>query len=98
MYGSDMAKRSDRIEVRVERERAKRIRLASELLHSSVSAFVVDAAVEKAEQVIADHSYTTLPGRYFDRLLAALDEPPVVVAALAKAASRVRKRRAFKPR
>jgi len=90
-----MATRADRIEVRVQPERAERIRLASQLLQSSVSAFVVDAAVEKAEQVIADHAYTTLPGKYFDRLLAALDAPPVVIPALAKAASRVRKRRAF---
>lgn len=93
-----MATRADRIEVRVEPERAERIRLASQLLHSSVSAFVVDAAVEKAEQVISDHTYTTLPGKHFDRLLAALDEPAVAIPVLAKAASRVRKRRAFRQR
>jgi uncharacterized protein (DUF1778 family) len=93
-----MGTREDRIEARVQPERAKRIRLASRLLQTSVSAFVVDAAAEKAEQVIAEHTYTTVPAKYFDRLLAALDEPATVIPGLARAAARVRKRRAFRQR
>lgn len=98
MYGTDMRERADRIEARVQPERAKRIRLASRLLQTSVSAFVVDAAAEKAEQVIAEHAYTSVPNKYFDRLLAALDEPPVPIPALVRAAERVRKRPAFRRR
>jgi uncharacterized protein (DUF1778 family) len=93
-----MKTRADRIEARLLPERAKRIRLASRLLETSVSAFVVDAASEKAEQVIAAHTYTSVPSKYFDRLLEALDEPPAELPALAKAAARVRKRPAFKQR
>jgi uncharacterized protein (DUF1778 family) len=93
-----MKTRADRIEARVQPERAKRIRFASRLLQTSVSAFVVDAAAEKAEQVIAEHTYTSVPSRYFERLLAALDEPPVEIPALVEAAERVRKGRAFKQR
>jgi len=40
----------------------------------SRSAFVVAAAVEKAERIIADEATTRVPPRFFDDLLAALDE------------------------
>lgn len=66
----------------------ERIRRAAELRHASVSSFVVDAAEEKAERVILEHSETFVPSRFFDELLAALDEPPKVVRALARAAQR----------
>jgi uncharacterized protein (DUF1778 family) len=36
---------------------------------------MVEAAVEKAEEVIADHAYTLVPSSYFIELLASLDEP-----------------------
>jgi uncharacterized protein (DUF1778 family) len=91
-----MAARTDRIEARIEPDRADRIRLASELLHTSVSAFMVAAAAEKAEEVIAEHAYTLVPDDYFNELLAALDAPPVVVPSLAKAAAKVAATPAFK--
>lgn len=82
--------RTDRIEARLEPERAERIRYAAELAHTSVSAFVVDAAAEKAERVIASHSETIVPGEFFDALLAALDED-ARVPMLAKAARRAQR-------
>lgn len=91
-----MASRTDRIEARIEPERAVRIRLASELLHTSVSSFMVEAAAEKAEEVIADHAYTLVPTTYFNDLLARLDEPPANVPKLAKAAAKVAAAPAFK--
>jgi uncharacterized protein (DUF1778 family) len=91
-----MAPRTERIEARVDPARAERIRFASSLLHISVSGFVIDAASEKAEQVIAEASYTDVPSDYFDRLLAALDAPPTPIAALARAGSQVRRDPAFK--
>lgn len=83
-----MAVRTRRIEARVEPERMERIRRAAELQHASISAFVVDAAEEKAEQVILEQHETFVPSRFFDELLAALDRPPVVVPALSRAAQR----------
>ncbi len=87
MYG--MASRTERIEARVAPERAERIRFASSLSHTSVSSFVVDAASEKAEQVIAETSYTAVPDDYFDALLRALDRPAQPIAALQRAAAAV---------
>jgi len=86
-----MAGRTDRIEARVDTQRAERIRRAAELSHQSVSTFVIDAAAEKAEDVILAHRETVVPADFFDELLAALDRPPVVVPALAKGAKRARK-------
>lgn len=91
-----MATRTERIEARVDPERASRIRCAAELAHASVSAFVVDAAVERAERILVEHHTTTVPSQFFDRLLAALDEPPVVASSIEKAAER--RREALNPR
>jgi uncharacterized protein (DUF1778 family) len=91
-----MATRTERIEARVEPDRAERIRFASSLMHTSVSGFMVEAASEKAEQVIAEASYTTVPADFFDNLLAALDEPVRPIQALRGAAARAIKDPAFK--
>ena len=53
-----------------------------------VSAFVVDAAYERAEQVIDEHRSTLVPSDYFDRLLAALDEAPHVIPELVAASQK----------
>lgn len=69
------APRTSRIELRADPERERRIRYAAELDRQSVSAFVLDAAAERAEQIIASASATTVPAEYFDRLWDALEAP-----------------------
>ena len=91
-----MATRTERIEARVEPDRAERIRFASSLMHTSVSGFMVEAASEKAEQVIAEASYSTIPADFFNNLLAALDEPAQPIQALQGAAARAIRDPAFK--
>jgi uncharacterized protein (DUF1778 family) len=86
---SGMSSRSERIEARIAPERAERIRFASSLSHTSISSFVVEAASEKAEKVIAETSYTVVPDDYFDALLRALDEPAQPIEALHRAAAAV---------
>jgi uncharacterized protein (DUF1778 family) len=41
-----------------------------------VSAFVLDAAGEKAERISAASSTTAVPSEFFDQLWEALDVPP----------------------
>jgi uncharacterized protein (DUF1778 family) len=84
--------KNERIEARIEPERAERIRYAAELRDKSMSSFVVEAAAEHADRVIAEHQETIVPREFFDSLLAALDEKESV-ASLRKAAAR-----ALKPR
>lgn len=91
-----MGARSERIEARIDPASAERIRHASELTHTSVSGFMVAAAAEKAESVIAEHAYTLVPDEYFDRLLETLDGPAQPMPQLEVAAARQRKHPTFK--
>ncbi len=80
------ATRTSRIELRADPERERRIRYAAELEHQSVSAFVLDAAASRAEEIIASASSTVVPSEFFDRLWDALDEPPAPNPALRRRA------------
>ena len=71
-----MATRTSRLELRADPERERRIRFAAELNRQSVSAFVLDAAGEKAERVIAASTATSVPSEFFDKLWEALEAPP----------------------
>jgi len=78
------------MEARVSPEERERIERAASTAGLSVSAFMVGAAVERAEEIIAEATTTTIPAGYFDGLLAALDEPEPAPR-LAKAARRARR-------
>jgi uncharacterized protein (DUF1778 family) len=93
---SGMASRTERIEARIDPDSAERIRYASALEHTSLSGFMVAAAAEKAERVIADHAYTLVPSDYFDRLLEVLDEPAEPVPEIAAVARREREQPRFR--
>jgi uncharacterized protein (DUF1778 family) len=86
-----MAVRTQRVEARIEAEALERIRRAAVAMHTSVSGFLVAAAAEKADAVLAREYRTVVPADYFDVLLAALDEPAEVIPALADAGARARK-------
>lgn len=86
-----MPARTSRIEIRAEAGREQRIRYAAELSHQSLSAFVLDAAAERAEAVIASSSATVVPSEWFDGLWAALEAPPAPNAALRARAGRKRR-------
>ena len=58
---------------------------------TSVSSFVLDAASERAEEVLRAAASTTVPADYFDQLHRALDEPPAPNPALRRAARRARR-------
>jgi uncharacterized protein (DUF1778 family) len=90
-----MGARTERVEARIDPNSAERIRRASELTHTSLSGFMVAAATEKAELVIAEHAYTLVPDEYFDRLLAALDAPLESMPKLEAVAEQERKQPSF---
>ena len=83
--------KTTRIELRAEERRARRIRYAAELTRQSLSSFVLAAAEERAEAVIAESSGTTVPSKFFDAMWVALDAPPRANEALARRA-RARRR------
>lgn len=86
-----MAAASARLEFRIRPERKSRIERAAELVHEPVSEFARTAAEEKAERILREHEATIMvPAEFFDDLLDALDAPPRVKAALARAAQQAR--------
>lgn len=88
-----MAAKSDRLEARVTSAQRLEIERAATLASESVSSFVVTAAVQRAEALVAEHASTVVPAAYFDRLIASLDDPdeaPGLVRAARKARRRKR--------
>lgn len=88
-----MAVKSDRLEARVSPEQRATLEWAARLAGTSVSAFVVDAAMERAEELTAEQMWTTVSAGYFDRLIGALDHPdraPALTGAARRAARRPR--------
>jgi uncharacterized protein (DUF1778 family) len=92
-----MAVKSDRLEARVSPEQRARLEWAARLAGTSVSAFVVDAAVERAEELVTAQMSTSVPADYFDRLVAALDKADRAPT-LANAAKRVARNPRIAPR
>lgn len=86
-----MAAKSDRLEARISPAQRAQLERAATLAGTSVSTFMVDAAVARAEELMAEQMSTTVPADYFDRLISALDQPDHAPA-LAKAAQRARRR------
>jgi uncharacterized protein (DUF1778 family) len=65
--------RAERIEARLSSSERRRIRRAAEFEGQSLSSFIVEAAVERADRVIESQTVTTLPADYFDKVVSALD-------------------------
>lgn len=82
-----MAK-ATRLNFRVRPDTEQRLRAAAAACEESLTDFVIAAAEERADEVLATH--TLVVADYFDRLLAALDEPAEPNEALRKAARRPR--------
>ncbi|HMS12399.1 MAG TPA: DUF1778 domain-containing protein [Microthrixaceae bacterium] len=85
-----MAVKTDRLETRLSPDERARIERAASTAGVSMSAFMVGAAVDRAEEIIAAATTTVVPADYFDGLLAALDEPEAAPH-LARAAKRSRR-------
>jgi uncharacterized protein (DUF1778 family) len=85
-----MAVKTNRLEARLSPHERERIEQAASTAGLSVSAFMVGAAVERADEIIAAATTTVVPADYFDGLLAALDEPDSAPR-LAQAAKRARR-------
>jgi uncharacterized protein (DUF1778 family) len=87
--------KTDRLEARLTPEERRRIEQAAALAGEPLSAFVVLAALDRAETVVSERAATVVPADYFDRLLSSLDEPEHAPA-LARAAHAARRRKRIK--
>lgn len=78
-----------RLNFRVSESVERRLRSAAAAAHESLTDFILGAAQQRADEVLA--ARTVVPDGYFDRLLAALDDPPKPSPALAEVARRPRR-------
>jgi uncharacterized protein (DUF1778 family) len=76
---------TERFEIRLPEEALSQIREAASLEKVSASKFALDAALEKAQEVIDAQRTWRVPVSFFEELLSALDAPPVFNQELAKA-------------
>jgi len=79
---------SARLNFRVRPETEARLRAAAAVSNQSLTDFVISAAEERADEVLATH--TLVPAEYFAKLLEALDQPVERNAALTDLAARPR--------
>jgi len=78
---------AETINMRTDAKRKRRLQVAADLSHESLTAFVLSAADERAERVIADARTTPLPAEFFDDFFDTLAPEPT--AALRAAAARL---------
>jgi len=78
---------AETINMRTDADRKRRLQLAADLTHESLTSFVLSAADERAERVISDSRTTTLPGAFFDAFFDSMAPEPT--AALTGAARRL---------
>ena len=81
------------INMRTDAERKRRLQLAAELSHESLTGFVLSAAEERAERVIAEAHTTALPAEFFDLFFDSLaaEPTPALVDASARLGQTVRR-------
>jgi len=87
-----MAMKTERVEARLSPRQRERIHQAAAFEGRSLSSFIVAAAEEKADLVIAARTTTVVPSEYFDRVLSAIDDPDPAPR-LESVAKRARQRR-----
>lgn len=84
-----MSRTVETINMRTDAERKRRLQVAADLTRQSLTSFVLSAADEKAERIIADSRSTVLPAEFFDEFFDSLAPGPA--PALVKAAARHRR-------
>jgi uncharacterized protein (DUF1778 family) len=69
------SRRDTRVDLRIDDAEKALLKEAAGLTHQSLSAFVLEAARQRAESVIAERRRTVLDDETFDAFVAALDTP-----------------------
>ena len=80
--------KDQRLNIRVSQAEKAVVEEAASLTHMGVSQFMLQAALQSAEEVLADQSRFVLPADRWHDFVALLERPARVVPALAEAASK----------
>lgn len=68
--------RTAKLDLRLSPEAKRLLHAAAQATHRSVSDFVLESALARAEEALADRTRFTLDGGQWDAFMAALDAPP----------------------
>ncbi len=68
-------KRTDRIDLRINPKAKEAIQAAASLNHKSVSEFIIESALNAADEELADRRYFSLDAEQWSVFLEALDAP-----------------------
>lgn len=67
--------KADRLEVRVSRQTHERINEAAEKVNETTSQFMRNAALDRADKILALSSRTLMSSEQFDAMITSLDTP-----------------------
>jgi uncharacterized protein (DUF1778 family) len=76
--------RETKLDIRLSRDAKARLSAAAEAHHQSVSQFVLESALGRAEETLAERQRFTLDASQWTAFMAALDAPPQHFARLAR--------------
>lgn len=76
-----MTARSEKLDLRVSPEAKHTLRRAAMVAHQSISEFVLQTALNKAEEVLAEQTQVMLSAQDWQAFVAALDAPPTIQSA-----------------
>jgi uncharacterized protein (DUF1778 family) len=81
-------RKARRLNIRVTDAEKTLVQQAAELRHVSASQFILQSAIQSAEQVLADQTRFMLPPDKWDEFTALLDKPARQIPALRRASSK----------
>jgi uncharacterized protein (DUF1778 family) len=73
---SSSTTRSEKLDLRLTPQAKQRLFAAARAQHRSVSDFVLQSALEKADETLADRRVFTMNAEQWEKFLEALDAPP----------------------
>ncbi|KAA5595938.1 DUF1778 domain-containing protein [Blastochloris sulfoviridis] len=76
--------RSEKLDLRLSASAKQTLRRAAEASHKTLTEFVLDSAVQRAEEVLAEHRSIRLSPEDWAEFQQRLDAPPVVHPRLAR--------------
>ena len=70
------ATRSEKLDLRLTPQAKRSLQLAAEAAHKSVSEFVVESALARADEALLDRRQILVSAEAYDKFVALLDAPP----------------------
>jgi uncharacterized protein (DUF1778 family) len=83
--------KDERLQVRLDDLKKAKLQRAANYTHTTLSEFVLETALERADEVIQEHEVITLSDREWTRFMDALAKPAAPNATLKKALARYKK-------